>query len=281
LITPQIGVDKNLDKNADNTEMQVDMTQVKKHLFMCGTPRSGTSYLATIIGSHPSIVMGVERYKHHYAAGTLGSAHFEKERFFDLRPEDTGLPGRIVFPGREAMIEKFDRSQFVGDKYPIIIRRIDVLRKAFPGSTFLFVLRNPIHVARSWLVRANDKKDHWPEKNDFNAGIDYWLDSIRRAVKARQQDCNIIVMNYDLLTTGDEDAAAGHLGVVLERIAAPASPLPVARLLKTRGNSKVGGDNAYTDEESSILAGILASKTWSEFMMAFSVDEFTPLNWPA
>ena len=34
----------------------------RQFLFMCGTPRSGTSFMASIVGSHPGIVLGVERY---------------------------------------------------------------------------------------------------------------------------------------------------------------------------------------------------------------------------
>ena len=54
----------------------------RHYLFMCGTPRSGTSFMASIVGAHPDIVLGVERYGKRYADRSLAPAHFERDRFF-------------------------------------------------------------------------------------------------------------------------------------------------------------------------------------------------------
>lgn len=43
----------------------------KKFLFVCGCPRSGTSYLHALLAQHPAIALGLERFNLRLFARTL------------------------------------------------------------------------------------------------------------------------------------------------------------------------------------------------------------------
>jgi hypothetical protein len=247
----------------------------KKYLFMCGTPRSGTSYLAGVIGSHPAIVLGVERFKFHYARRSLAPELFQRDRFFDLRAEDTSLPERIVLPQCKAMREKFDRCEFVGDKYPSIVQHIDLLCSRFHDPTFLYVLRNPVSVGKSWADRARDPADHWPAENDFSAGIRYWLDSIRRITKARMDGRKISVIDYDLLVSGDARGAELHLNGVFLDIGTHASSTPLSMLLDSRRVDGKGPEKlACGEDEHSDVRRAIHSEAWDQFLSGFATERF-------
>jgi hypothetical protein len=227
---------------------------------------------------HPSIVMGVERFKHHYNRGSLREDHFERERFFDLRQEDTTLKERVAFPNKKAMLEKFDNSEFVGDKYPNMVRKFDLLQAHFPAPRFLFILRNPVFVARSWQVRADRQVDPWPAKNDFNAGLDYWLDSLHRVTKAWSGGILVTPVDYDLLTAGDTSDAGKHLDQLFHAIGATLSSTPLEGLLSTRQEPRV---NRYSDEEAGALASLLQTSIWQDFMGKANSLGFHPPAWSA
>ena len=181
---------------------------MKQYLFMCGTPRSGTTYLANLIGAHPSIVLGVERFKFHYSRQTLVPELFEKERFFDLRGSDTSLRLQVALPDSGRMQEKFDGARYVGDKYPNLIKQLGLVLSRFPGATILFVLRDPLSVGLSWGARARNPKDHWPATNDCIAGIRFWMDAVRAAAAARAAGARIIAMDYERRTPSAGDVAS-------------------------------------------------------------------------
>lgn len=251
----------------------------RNFIFMCGTPRSGTTYLAGIIGQHPSIALGVERFKFHYAGKTLSPELFEKDRFFDLRSEDTTARERIVLPRVAEMLDKYDRCKFVGDKYPNIVRHFSWIDDRFGRPAFLFVLRHPIHVARSWRVRANNKKDHWPEKNDFSAGVDYWIDTLRRVSAARSAGMNLIPIDYDLLAQEGGGIVRGHLSRIFNELGLPASEDVCSRLLESRSSGGDAQRPALTVEESEIMRSILESDAWHGFKKDFVDEEFLQPAW--
>lgn len=237
-----------------------------RYVFICGTPRSGTTFLAGIFGQHPFLVMGVERFKFHYSGRTLWPDLFQKERFFDLRPEDTSHREAIALPNVDEMRRKFDRCMMVGDKYPNIVRHLGWISERFDGPVFLFVLRNPVHVARSWAVRAANKNDRWPEKNDFAAGIGYWRDTLTHVVNARRAGLNVVLADYDLLVNAEADMVEGYLGHVLAELNLPWSDEVLDALLARR---RPGRDASLDDVEAGVMRETLSSAQWERFVGHF------------
>ena len=60
-----------------------------KSLFVCGCPRSGTSFLHGILTHHPAIAIGLERFKLRTFARKTMPTDFTRERFFRMEPGDT------------------------------------------------------------------------------------------------------------------------------------------------------------------------------------------------
>ena len=247
-------------------------------LLMCGTPRSGTSYLATVIGSHSRVVMGIERYKLRWVSGDVEPELFARERFFDLRAEDTVLPSRVVFPALGEMEAKFDTCEFVGDKYPHIVNKLNIVQARLPGSCVIFTLREPIAVAKSWDARAADPADRWPKANGFEAGIAFWKQSLCNIVAAKAVGCQVVVLDFDRLVSGTDNEASRHLASVFGQIGASASEAPFSLLSRTRKKGG-GGDQERNDADARLLAHLVRDRSWQAFMSAFGPEGFTEPEW--
>ena len=178
----------------------------KPLLFVCGTPRSGTTGMAQLLNSNPRIVMGVERYgrilplycRNHDPTrmGPAIDALFERERFLaDMREGDTK-----PFPPYEltAATVKYDAAAYVGDKVPLLFRHMLSLGKACPTAKIICMVRDPVPVAASWQRRADNSADSWPEKNGYEAAVSMWNESVECALEAKEVLGNrLAVVSYD------------------------------------------------------------------------------------
>lgn len=170
----------------------------KNFLFVTGCARSGTSALAELIGNHPKIVMGMERYGAFYDAERLelGPEHFEEERFFDARPGDTFYEDFNAFHAWDPNIRtKFKDAIYVGDKRPNIHRHYDQIFRQFPGATIYFIYRDVFDVACSWEARKEAKQD-WSPALDFKAAVTTWNESLSHTIDAINAGNHIIPVRY-------------------------------------------------------------------------------------
>jgi sulfotransferase family protein len=149
----------------------------KQYLFVGGCARSGTTALTTLINCHSDIVVGYERYSGLYVENRGVSVDlFEPKRFMSFQPGDRKLrEKRQVFV--DGMAEKIKTARVVGDKHPQIYKRREVF-EVFPNAKFIFIIRDPTDVARSFQVRARNAsisdKAHWDSKRNFRVGIREW-----------------------------------------------------------------------------------------------------------
>lgn len=179
------------------------MTSSHDYLFVCGTPRSGTTAVARTLNYHPDIVLGVERFKLRYADDAYDGARlrnlFTKDRFFAFSTEDTNVSADMAFARRyELSKAKYDSAIYVGDKSPRLYERLQFLRRTFLACRVVFVLRDPFHVARSWQMRATDPNDLWYRVNDYRAAVDEWntgISHVARSLDMFRDD--LIVVAYD------------------------------------------------------------------------------------
>lgn len=187
---------------------------------MQGVARSGTSALGRLVGSHPEVVLGIERYKSRWRdLASVSPALLERERYFDFRPEDTNIlpsadPRWAQHYERQAA--KWDRARWVGDK--LVVVRVGALAKSFPGARFLVIVRRVEHVVASWQVRADESSDAaWPASMDAERGVRAWANNMRRTVEAaRRFPDDVLVVDYDALgDPGDHEVRRmlAHLGL--------------------------------------------------------------------
>lgn len=170
----------------------------KKFLFITGCARSGTSALTELLGNHPAVVMGMERYGNFYDQANLALSpeHFEKDRFFDLRPEDTFYSDFDLFHAWDPGIRtKFDDAVYVGDKRPNIHRHYPALFGRFPGAVVYYIFRDVHAVAGSWEGRKAAGSD-WPPDLDFAAAVSMWNESLQTTLAILEAGFPVNLVNY-------------------------------------------------------------------------------------
>ncbi len=119
-------------------------------VHVLGMPRSGTSLVERIVGSHPDAFAAGERPHVHRAVRTL-------------EPHEDELPARVERPGEldraalaaagrsvlEAMRAHAPEAARITDKQPFNAMHLPLLRRMLPGGTVLHCLRDPRDVAVS------------------------------------------------------------------------------------------------------------------------------------
>ncbi|MGB3406735.1 MAG: sulfotransferase, partial [Jannaschia sp.] len=142
------------------------MTGEKTHLIVTGVARSGTTALAELLNSHPSVCIGIERFKFRFLKeNDYDPAFFERERFFDFGAGDTNLlPAKrpAWAPAYEQMSLKWDDATVVGDKVPDLIPFLSGFMERNPDFRYIVILRNLKDVGLSWQARAERTRDSWP-----------------------------------------------------------------------------------------------------------------------
>lgn len=183
------------------------MSYNAEYLFICGCGRSGTSALAQYVGQHNDIVMGMERFGHLVLPGkfSLTPEHFSKERFLEMRSEDTFYSDFEQFHKWDPSLhQKLGTSRYIGDKRPELFNVYEELFTAFPGAKLLFIYRDPLNVADSWKRRCVEGKN-WPAQNDAKKSVHVWNNSLKKTIEALKNGANILALNYEDFFYSDKD----------------------------------------------------------------------------
>lgn len=178
----------------------------KKFLFVTGVARSGTTALTVLLNTHPDIALGLERYKFLYTRDkeeNLSPGLFEPDRFFSQSEDETNVP--LTKYGDESVFRrKLADAAYVGDKYPRLTTRIRILDERFPDPRVIFIFRDPMRVASSWEVRANNEKDRWDPSRDFKAAVEGMNDAFLAARKlGRQRPDRFLIVEYERIFAPD------------------------------------------------------------------------------
>jgi Sulfotransferase family len=197
--------------------------------FVLGCQRSGTTALTRLLQAHDNIVIGMERYKalltDPATRGEFGPALFEAERFLDFRPGDTNItPDTERFEGHyRRAAERFRKGEvrYVGDKVfpnPWIAEAIE---ERFPSPKVIFIYRDLLRVASSFMVRANNPNDpSWTATHE--QALYRWTRAFEVAddVIERLGPENVFAVPYERLFSDDRylfRALFDFLGLPIER----------------------------------------------------------------
>lgn len=151
-----------------------------KHLFICGTPRSGTTALWRLISRDERIIIGVERYGNLFFKTPLTSNLFTAERFCNIQAGDTFYQDLKAFnPYYQTVAERFGEAAYVGDKIPLLYNHLDSLFANIPDAKVIFIVRNIIDVASSYEARADNIHDEsWQRDKRTASAIADWRASL-------------------------------------------------------------------------------------------------------
>jgi hypothetical protein len=186
----------------------------KKFLFVCGCPRSGTSYFQAILAWHPAIALGTERFNLRLFARTLMPADFERERFFRMETGDTWYDDLSHFPWRQRRAEAhYESAAYVGDKVPRGYECFDHLITHFPNVHFICLVRNLFDVATSYESRQRDVS-HWNPDWGPRVAVEHWNASLK-AILAYADIAPILPVLYEDLVASEAtvDGVAAFLDI--------------------------------------------------------------------
>jgi hypothetical protein len=210
----------------------------KKFLFVCGCPRSGTSYFQAILVHHPAIALGMERFNLRLFARKLMPTDFERERFFRVESGDTWYDDLKEFPWRQRRVEaQYDSAEYVGDKVPQGYEFFDHLITHFPDVRFICLVRNLLDVAASYEARRRDVA-HWNPDWGPRKAVEHWNASLK-AILAYSDAAPILPVLYEDLVASEAtvDGVAAFLDIDPE-------PLRTGRKNKRLENRPVPGAGA-------------------------------------
>jgi tetratricopeptide (TPR) repeat protein len=129
-----------------------DATGPKKHIFLLGFPRSGTTMLGQALAGHPDVLTLDERSTLRDAAQTYlfpphGLARLAAAGAEDLAPHRAAYWARVREGGAEP------RGRVFIDKLPMNTLGLPLILRLFPNAKVLFLRRDPRDVVLSCLRR--------------------------------------------------------------------------------------------------------------------------------
>jgi hypothetical protein len=195
----------------------------RRYLFICGCPRSGTTAITKLLNTHPTIAVGMERYKYRIQRNItdIDASLFEAENFFNFCPEETNiLPSQGVgWAGLyQQMQTKFatQSNLLVGDKNPFYFNFYEQIEDAIQNVKWIFMLRDMEQVAASYNARAANPHDLWPQDNNYMKAVEHWNSALARTWKFfKKNSTNLFVCEYEILFSGN-DAYLNALAEFLE-----------------------------------------------------------------
>lgn len=188
----------------------------KRYLFVCGCPRSGTTVLSHLLGSHSKVAIGIERFKLHYQKDEVSKELFSNDRFFDFRNLDTDLPSaNLENPYYRNLQKKFSACEVLGDKSPRLFRKYPLLDEQFGDQLrVIFIVRDIFEVAASFNKRSEDANDPWPDFKNYQKAVNFWNQSLLDTRKAVKNSISVLPVSYQLLFNEQH----GKAGETRERI---------------------------------------------------------------
>lgn len=179
-------------------------------LFVAGCPRSGTSFLQSLLISHPQIAIGLERFNLRLFDGRLSPDDFEPDRFFRVETGDTWYDDLSTFAWTyQTLRDRYSTARYRGDKVPRAFEHFDRLIGAFPDVRFIGLVRGVEAVAASYEKRRRDVQ-HWNPAWGAAMAVDHWNASLRAMLACADAAPLLPVVYEDLLASPESIVRIGE-----------------------------------------------------------------------
>lgn len=132
---------------------EVRQIAADKHVFLVGFPRSGTTLLENVLGSHSEIESLDEKGMMFDAFETFMSNDFGRDRLANARMDELEQ-WRIQYWRRVKEYGIDARGKVFVDKHPLVTLRLMIVAKLFPDAKIIFALRDPRDVVLSCFRRS-------------------------------------------------------------------------------------------------------------------------------
>ncbi|NES78856.1 MULTISPECIES: sulfotransferase [Okeania] len=195
--------------------------KLKLPLFLFGCPRSGTTYLQSLLTAHPEIISLPETKFFHYLLPDnepkrriLGMASRRlRPKLETLFKNEINRPDLLKYlPKNTLFIRQYTRrflkimnllAEEEGksiwlEKTPEHIRHIDYIEKNVPIAKFIHIQRNGIDVVASLYEVSNKYPKFWYGGFDIDHCIDRWIEAVNITSQHLHKD-NHILVKYEKL----------------------------------------------------------------------------------
>jgi hypothetical protein len=201
-----------MDDNKKN--IKYDLLAEKKFIFIIGSPRSGTTWLQTMIGSHPYVSTTVEL--------TLFSAYtspliqsWDRESFnLKTKPWVQGLPfiwteedfieflRDFLQKAYVKVLNKNQQATHILDKHPGYAKHVLDIYKLIPSARVIHIIRDGRDVVTS-MIAAKRSVGFGTDKIENCAKI--WVQSILSSRKAIDMKSQFLEIRYEHLLENGYD----------------------------------------------------------------------------
>lgn len=175
-----------------------------KFFFLLGCPRSGTTWLQTLLAQHPGVATAQETHLFDgYVAGL--QAAWDRDR---ASPRGVGL--QAVMTEEEfhhscadfarAVMEKIAQSnsaaKVVLEKTPAHVLHVPLMLKLFPNARFIHIVRDPRAAVASLSAAGRSWGHAWASKDPIgNARI--WVRDVSAGREIASQTKHVITVKYE------------------------------------------------------------------------------------
>jgi hypothetical protein len=193
----------------------MSILQEKRFVFIIGSPRSGTSWLQTMLASHPKVVSTVETTMYSaYLSPLLKAYQAEKDNINKGR-WTKGLPHLInesdfhsfliglLDKAYDTILAQKPEADYVLDKAPENTFFIDTICHFIPKAKLIHIIRDGRDVVCSM---RNVKRKVGHQTENITKGAALWKRSVETARSFGATSDNYIEINYeDLLSNGESE----------------------------------------------------------------------------
>jgi tetratricopeptide (TPR) repeat protein len=183
---------------------------VRRHVFLVGFPRSGTTLLEKVLAGHPRCATLEEVNILAHAGHDLRDGEAAWERLAALSPEEAEARRGLYWKGVGEALGGDLEGKVVIDKLPLHTLQLPLISRLFPSARILFALRDPRDVVLSCFRRRFRVNAAMYEFLDLADTADFYDAVMTLAVAARD------VLPINLREVRHESVIADFDGVIGE-----------------------------------------------------------------
>ncbi|WP_394762405.1 sulfotransferase family protein [Phenylobacterium sp.] len=239
--------------------------------FVCGAPKSGTTWLQRLLDAHPEVCCSgeghfVERFSNRIAAvvndyNSLLSA--EAEQVYEGRPYyapvDQSEFDDIVrgFIAGRLMARAEPRARWFGDKTPGYTRQLEPLHRLFPAAKIVHILRDPRGVAVSGMghrqrtgvpdVFTPGSEEH---RKTVEATVRHWTGAVSAVDAFAQAHPGLV---HEVRYCDLHDDPIGEAGRLFGFLGAPAPRVLLEQVVAATSFSALSGREPGQEDSRSFL----------------------------